>query len=416
MNEQRFSQSSKSETSEQEKLIRWIEQNYPDLAEQAANQKLRPKNRWGKWLKAALGLLIANPKDFHGKALVKPDLKKHSRQTASMVSVSTLFNFFTNFPLLFYAFKSIGSLGVAFLLALITNGLILRFTNDAATAVSANKAGSRLWSQVALLAMLLMNGLQSIVAGVGTELLLNQSGLSQLKAKSLIENQRNQIESLKALDNPEYKATKRRCESGAAKLDNMERDNSRWDSLYVQLYGQWHEHDRDWSQVPTDQLPICEKMKRLHEEGLREYQQAKAEWEAKLKIRSQMGNDVAFLKQEMPVLYQRHFTEDGKIASGVEAARLAIFNFTNKFQQQDWAGLGFPLFFLLLSLVTSGMAMALTVAHAYREDTQQSFHDEVAAARDAWLEKQRAALLAQNSQPLSSHSLPIQDFSQEDSN
>lgn len=405
-----------SQPKQSEQLSSWIEQNHPDLAQQAATRKSPQQHPWKKWLRAGLGLLFADPENFHGKALVSQDLKKHSRRTAAMVSVSTLFNFFTNLPLLFYAFKSFGSLGVALLLALVTNGLILRFTNDAAAAVSTNKAGSRLWSQVALLAMLLMNTLQSMVAGVGTELLLNQSGLSQFKAKLLIEKQHDRVEALKALDNPKYKEAKRRCESGEAKLENMERDHPRWDSLYVQLYGQWHERDRDWSQVPTEELPICEKMKRLHEEGLQKYQQAKANWEEKLEIRSQMGNDVAFLKQKMPLLYQRHFTEEGKIASGVEAARLAILNFTSKFQRQDWAALGFPLFFLLLSIVTSGMAMALTVAHAYREDTQQSFHDEVEAARDAWLENQRAALLAQNSQPSPHESLSVKEFSQEDSN
>ena len=52
----------------------------------------------------------------------------------------------------------------------------------------------------------------------------------------------------------------------------------------------------------------------------------------------------------------------------------------------DVASLGFPLFFFLLSVVTSGIACWLTLAHAQRQDVQMSRDELVSEAIQAQVE------------------------------
>ncbi|XZN92413.1 MAG: hypothetical protein ACM65M_06095 [Microcoleus sp.] len=379
-------------------LLYSIEQDhkYATLREQARNPPTteKPKNSSQMiFLNALKELLIADPKAFHGTAVVSEDLAKQATLTAGTVTVSSLFNFFTNYPLLFFAFKDMGFFGVV--LTSLCNLLILKFTNDTTTAVSSRTKYNKTWQLWAIYASLSINILQSLASLCGTVLMLDQSGLSQMKAAESIQKQIQQVETLKQLDSPQYQQTRQRCQEGEQQLNQLDRTNPRWDSFYVQLYGPWGDRNTDWNQVPSEQLPICRRVVRLETEAYQNYETAKKNMEQLLVIRLQMGNDLAFLKQEMPLLYQQHFTPAGEIASGIEATRMAILSCTNKLLSGDIAGMGFPLFMLLLSVITSGYACAMTIALAFREDTKKSFSDAVKLQRDFWLEARRRELMAQ---------------------
>ncbi|XDE63652.1 hypothetical protein AB3M80_06475 [Arthrospira platensis BEA 1257B] len=105
-----------------------------------------------------------------------------------------------------------------------------------------------------------------------------------------------------------------------------------------------------------------------------------------------MGNNLAFLQQHKPQVYQEHFTPDGELRSGIEATRLAIINFRSKLIQGDWSSLGFHLFSLLVSIITSGPACGMTIALSLRKDTRQSFSETVELQRNIWLESRRQEL------------------------
>lgn len=361
---------------------------YADIREQAKEPNYKPKkeSKLEKTFSFLVGLVVADRKNFHGTAFVTEDLMKQAEQTAGLVTVSSAFNFITNFPLFAYAF---GTGFWALVLTGISNQLILKYTNDSTTAVSGLKKNNLAWQKWAIAASLSINALQSIFSGIGTELLLNQSGLSQIKALELIEQQVQQIETLKNIDNPQYKDALVRCQNGEQELTKLDKDHPRWDSLYVQLYGRWNERDAEWAQVSIEKLPLCRQVDRLRQDAYQGYETAKKNMERLLVIRSTMGNDLAFLKQEMPLVYQQHFTASNEIASGTEATRIAILNLRNKMQSGDLAGLGFPLFMLLLSLITSGYACAMTIAFAAREDTQKSFSDPLKLKRDSYCKELR---------------------------
>ncbi|MEG4325522.1 hypothetical protein [Microcoleus sp. herbarium5] len=379
-------------------LISHIEQDpkYAHLREQAKHPPTtdKPKNFWQRVFNTLKELVIADPKAFHGTAVVSEDLAKQATQTAGTVTVSSLLNCLTNYPLLFYAFKDMGG-SPAWVLTSLCNILILKFTNDSTTAVSSRTKYNKTWQLWAIAASLSINILQSIASLVGTELMINEPGLSQIKAAESIQKQIQQVETLKQLDSPQYQQTRQRCQEGEQQLNQLDRTNPRWDSFYVQLYGPWGDRNTDWNQVPSEQLPICRRVVRLETEAYQNYETAKKNMEQLLVIRLQMGNDLAFLKQEMPLLYQQHFTPAGEIASGIEATRMAILSCTNKLLSGDIAGMGFPLFMLLLSVITSGYACAMTIALAFREDTAKSFSDTVQHQRNFWLEARRRELTAQ---------------------
>lgn len=383
--------------SEVEDLLCYIQQDpkYAHLVEQAKNAPTtdQPKNLWQKLFKAAKELLIADPKAFHGTAVVSEDLGKQAKLTAGTVTVSSLFNFFTNYPLLFFAFKDMGLFGVV--LTSLSNILILKFTNDTTTAVSSRTKYNKTWQSWAIAASLSINILQSIASLVGTELMLNQSGLSQMKAAESIQKEVQQLETLKQLDSRQYQEAAKGCQEGEQQLNKLERTNPRWESLYAELKGTWGERNSNWNQIPLEKLPTCRKVDRLRTEADQNYETAKKNMGQLQVIRSKMGNDLAFLKQEMPLLYQQHFTPAGEMASGIEATRMAILSCTNKLLSGDIAAMGFPLFMLLLSVITSGYACAMTIALACRQDTEKSFSDAVKLQRDFWLEARRRELMAQ---------------------
>lgn len=377
-----------------QKLLAYIEQKpeYAELVELAKNPPRTCKeiNKWKQRFEQLIGLIIANPKEFHGKAIVSQDLVKQAEQTAGMVTVSSAFNFVTNFPLFGYAFGS-GFWGL--LLTILSNQLILKYTNDSTTAVSGLKKYNKVWQKWAIAASLSINGLQSIASGVGTELLLNQSGLSQFKAAESIQQQVAQIATLKQIDSPQYQDAVARCQAGEQELKQLDKNHPRWESLYVQLYGRWSERNSEWAEIDLEKLPLCRQVDRLRQEAYQGYETAKKNMDRLLVIRSQIGNDLAFLKQEMPLLYEQNFKPNGEIASGTEATRIAFLSLWNKLSNGDFAGLGFPLFMLVLSLITSGFACAMTIAFAGREDTQKSFNDAVKLERDLWLEQRRSELM-----------------------
>ena len=381
-----------------EDLILYIQESgkYAELVEKAKNpspSQKKPK-KLRNLIKQLQGLVIANPKDFRGRAVVSNNLEKDSERTACLVTISGVINVATSFPLLYYAFRDLGVLGVP--VTLLVNGLLLKYTNGAATAVSARKPYGRSWSNWAIAGMISINTILSLIAAVGTELLLNPSGLTQLKAQELsaetINQKINQVESLKQLDSPQYKDALTRCEQGDKELNQMLKDHPRRQSLFVQLHGTWEQQNTNWATVPLEELPLCPKASRLGQQAHQNYETAKQELEESLALRVKMGNDLAFLQQHKPQVYQEHFTPDGELRSGIEATRLAIINFRSKLIQGDWSSLGFHLFSLLVSIITSGPACGMTIALSLRKDTRQSFSETVELQRNIWLESRRQEL------------------------
>lgn len=368
-------------------LIQWLEKNpdYVGLVKRSRRQgwfwnlyySLNPKPP----IVYILGFLQANPRHFDGEAFVPRDVRRDSEITADIVSGATLINAITNFPILLFAFKGLGNIWVAPVASFVLNLIVLNWTNLAGTATAGNRPGKKYWAQVGFAGFLLMSILQSFVAGIGSELINNRPALSYKLAEELIEEHDRKIRQVEP-DTDAYERTFAQCQQNLQLLSQIPRTDPRWDSLYVETNGSVADRERDWSRVPAENLPLCQKADRIRSETFA----VREDWEEKLKIRSELGNDLIFLNRELPLVFSRYFNEYGEITSGVEEVRLASSNFFGNLFALNFSRLGFSLFFFLLSTITSITACYITVAHARGRNTKISHNPEVEAAVREWLE------------------------------
>jgi len=350
-------------------LCEYVELHHPELVEQAkaehkVSEPAESPKKWQRGLKILQGLFLANPDEFHGTAYVTPELKQHSQRVAGIVSVSGLYDFFTNASLFYLSFKSLGIIpGLP--LSLLVNQLLLKFGNDSAAVTSGHKPGTKRWARAGVMGLVSVNIIQSLFSVVGMELFLNSTGIAELRASALIEEHEQKIESLRNLSNPRLDQAKQACQEKDQKLNAMTEDDPMRASEYVRTYGLFEDKDKDWSKEPESALPVCPLAERLGRESLQTYDQAKAEWEVKKVKRLEMGNDVTFLRNAVPDLYNFHFDENGEMRSSIDAAAYAALNLLQKLLKGDMAGLGIPLFMWSLSIATSWVACVMTIRHAH---------------------------------------------------
>lgn len=219
----------------------------PQLWKQRLNQVVSP-------VRVLKNLVFANPQDFHGQVYVTPELQEHSNLTARVITVASLFNAITNQPLLFFAFKDFGGLA-AISASLTLNLLLIKFTNDNGTAVAGRKYGNQNWAKAGAAAMISMSVLQSFAAGVGMEAMNNRPFLAELKAQEEIERQTENLQEIPA-SSEALESARLEFQQLQGEFAGISRENPNWDTLHVQLYGTWADRDRDWSQVPLENLPL----------------------------------------------------------------------------------------------------------------------------------------------------------------
>ena len=389
-------------------LVKWIEQSgdreLAKLVTLAKEKKPLPSQK----LEKIVSSLINDPQDLCGKIMASRDVKHHAERehpilenplskltrilgfqsiieivmgkngmlpaelTANCSNIANLIDFVGNFSFFLYAFQSFIA-PIDFALALLSDGLLLVFSNKTATIAGNKTKHGNFWSKVAVGTMIALGVLKSSVSGVGGELLMNQPELKRILAQELIESQKNKVAELKeSSSTPELEARKQELKEKQAQLTSLPRSHPRWNSLYQEINGLWKDRDRDWSQLAKEQLSLSELVKRLEVEASQSYITAKAILDEKLISRSKIGNDLLFLEQEMPYVYASAFDDEGNINSGSKAIELAVNNFLSKLLTGDWSSLGFSLFFFTLSVLTSSASILLTLRYADREDVQQS--------------------------------------------
>lgn len=313
---------------------------------------------------------IAKPEDLHGNTFISNELEKDSKITAKVISGATWINAITNWPILYYAFQNWGTL-IALSSATTLNFLILTWTNNAGTAAAGGNKGKLLWSLTGIISFFMISMLQSMVAGVGAELINNQRELSELKAQEIVDNYLSQLggnlDDIKA----RYQENIDLCKEKTEELLEMDYWNPRRNSLWLETYGPYGAEDPD---------KICPTATRqqneidTREESLEELKNE----------RQELGN-LVFAQNNLESRYSQYFDENGKILSGVIAVEFAINNFWGKFTTQEFEKLGFPLFFLLLSIITSFGALLMTLTYAIKYTTKMSRSSKVEQSVNLWL-------------------------------
>ena len=349
----------------------------------------------GNWLKE---LFTVDERKLHDKAYVTEELESHSRSVAGMVTIANLINAGTAFPLLLLTMADMGIFGL--LLAAGTNLGLIKFGNQAGEVAAANKPGNQFWSETGLIGLILLNLLQSVVSGVGTQLLLDQANISNRFADEMIHKQT--IAPLEAQVkeyqfDPDEIESKQQCQALETKLIKVQANTSQSSRLFDRAYGSFGEYQlplqqRSYYNSPPSQWPVCPRARYEEEQltsNLATAQQELQEFNAKIADKGSL----AYLQQQKPDIYQQHFNEEGELKSGMEATTVAVEMFWDKLTNGDWASLGLSMYIFGLSVITSAIAVILVATHSKREDVQMSWSPAVARERERFLQEQKDRLL-----------------------
>ena len=230
---------------------------------------------------------------------------------------------------------------------------------------------------------------------MGAELFNNQPDLQQMLAEQIIEEEFGKYKDALTSRDPNtilsnsvnYQKYVGEFHEGKADLTKYAANDPRRNTVYLNLYGEYKDKDSDWSKVPYENLPVHQKISRLETEAKASYQQLRSDFEAKEQFPIEIASDQLFLKQYFPNIYNREFTTEGDITSGVTAVSLASENILTKAKTLDFAGLGISLYFFSFSVITSAFSIWKTYAFARQQDVADSFDSKLELKRDLWFEQ-----------------------------
>ena len=221
-----------------------------------------------------------------------------------------------------------------------------------------------------------LNILLSAISGIGSELMVNRNGLRHQLAAEQLDKKLDAAPNLIL-----YEDQIAECNRLKEDIQRPEGDPLRR-AAYTEAYGSFSpEPPENLLSIPDSELKVCHL---VHKKSI----EVKTETErlnAQQRRRSQLGNDIAFLKAQFPDTYEVYFTEEGDIISGAEEFRLAFDSFFGKLITRDYSDvgqLGFAFFMFSLSVVTSAGACLLIIGHVLRQDTARS-HRPAAKAKAA---------------------------------
>ncbi|MEL7420848.1 MAG: hypothetical protein AAGK10_20100, partial [Cyanobacteria bacterium J06555_3] len=281
-----------------------------------------------------------------------------------------------------------------------TNLGLIKFSNQAGEVAAASKPGNKFWSEVGLAGVISLNLIQSLVSGVGTQLLLDQANISTRFANDTIYEQT--IAPLEAKVNeyefdPDEIESKQKCQMLEAELAKVPANTAKSSRLYNQAYGSFGEsqlplEQRSYYSSPPSQWAYCPRAKYEEQELASNLATAKAELQRFQEKVADKGS-LAYLREQKPDIYEEHFNEQGELKSGMEATTVAVEMFWEKLASGDWASLGLSMYIFGLSVITSAIAVILVATHSKREDVQMSWSPAVARERDRFMREQKVRLL-----------------------
>lgn len=329
-----------------------------------------PKNSRLIWIR---NLFAGDPAQFYGLAFPSEKLKKDSRSTYWVATIANAINVLTSTPAIFFGFSNLGVLGPV-LTAAISVG-ILKVSNESTSAAAASAKGNRLWSSQGLIVFIGLNVLLSAISGIGSELIVNRSGLRHKLAAEQLDKTLVVGSSLS-----QYEAQIAECNTLKETIRGLKKGDPVRDAAYFDAYGSVEsQSSTDLLSIPDSALSVCNLVKKKTTEHNAEIEKVQAQASA----RTQLGNDLRFLKEQFPEAYDAHFTEDGTISSGTEEFRLAFDSFFGNLLTEDYSNLGkmgFSFFMFSLSVITSAGACSLVVGHVLRKDTVRSHDPRIKAA------------------------------------
>lgn len=379
---------------EVEQLLQWI-QHHPQYHDLSADSPAPPSKRQRvfQWLKKQV---FANPAELHGTAYVTPATQRDSENVARVVTASNLVDGVGNFSLLLFA-GGTNPLGVGGAIAL--TAILLKFDKALFTAVARGGGrGRRMAYAAAVCGLLPFALLKTLGTGVGVEVMQNQSALQLRQATALVEDslhqERARISRIAEAD-PTYAGVRGQCRRGQEQLARLRHSDPRWQSLQVELFGEWSQRNRNWRQsARSTPPPVCVQQKLIEADLRSRTDQARERLNGIEQQRIALGNDQRFLKLRYPERYNLAFQPSGDFRSTVQLVAVGLENFLAKLLSGQMSQLGLSIYVLLISLLTSLSACLLVLMHPHRPGVELSWNDDLRRERDRWLAEQLQTLSA----------------------
>ncbi|GGA52923.1 hypothetical protein CYANOKiyG1_72900 [Okeania sp. KiyG1] len=340
------------------------------------------------WL---INLMCVNPKELYGTSYVSKELAKATLVTTSVTTIANWWNAFTTLPFLLFMFESMGI--VAFPAAVLANVGLIKLGNALATGAASHQPISLGFARIGTSGFITLNLVLTFVSGVGSELLLNQPGLSRklgedLVAESIFQPLENEILVIKE------DATKIRqeCTTLQRKLERLSPNDPNRDELHLAAYGLYADRInqggyKSYENDPIEQWPACPKANDLAAASDRQLKVAQDKYQQKLTEVKNYGSYLAYLKKNKPEIYESRFNEAGNISSGTQATRVAAISFAHKLLSRQWVDIGQSLFVMSISAITSTIAIFMAISYSKREDVQMSKSEAVIKAREVFIKE-----------------------------
>lgn len=328
--------------------------------------------------------LVANPRDMYGSAYITEDLEKEAGKTATILSSANLLDFALSQSILMFALSGYGF--VSIVSAVGVNLGLLSIKNNGGLLTVSRRKGSEGLRSGGFFALASLSILSSLMSGVGTELMLNQSGLAQLKAQQEIKLIELDVLSRKPKSSKLYEDAEVACNKAESELQKLSPSDPRYDAAYVKARGMHSERTKIW--VLNDPgIPECVKRYMLSILVNTELESIKGDWVKKKEKLSNSGNAVKFLQQEFPDRYALYFTDKEEFKSGVDALAMAFSSFFGKLFKGELGEISLSLFMMSLSILTSIAACWLVWAFAHNEEAIMSWDEELNLEKDRLIEE-----------------------------
>lgn len=381
---------------ETEQLLQWI-QHHPQLTHLHQLEQPQPRRSWRRRLvNLVTHHLVARGDDFHGTAFVSDTTVRRSANLARVVTTSNLLDGVGNFNLLLFANGVANPLG--WISAGLLTAILLKFDQELFCLVGNGRHRGRMVAYVAaLIGLLPFALLKTIGTGVSVEVMQNQSGLQQRHASVLVNDtlrqERQQLERLSQAD-PTYAEVRDQCRAGRAELARLDHSDPRWQSLQVELFGEWSQRQRDWSRIArSTPPPVCVQQKLIEADLRARTAEARQRLGAIDRQRIAMGNDLRFLKERFPDRYGIAFKPNGEFRSTVQLVAVGLSSTTEKLAGGQWNQLGLSLYVLMMSFITSATACFLALTHPLNPEVELSWDEDLRRERDRWLAEHLQSLL-----------------------
>jgi hypothetical protein len=338
-------------------------------------------------------------RNMRGKAYASQSSDVSLNSVAKLMSLSTIWDFFTTIPVLSYPLQ----LSAGFLSLPIGAGLsffLLWASNIAGENATNRSPGHATKASVSLIAFLLLSAAKTAVSGVGTDLVIGIRGIqqnyaSQLISESLIVDRKNLEEKKNMLfSDPLLLEQTRKCDEKTRALSRLPRNDPGWQAAYLAEGGQYQDRIATIDQVkrrygsPAN-MPSCLAVRVLSEDKNTALQKPTQDLQERQNS-SKTLPALTFLKENYPERYSEAFIErpsgdlvfrDGTLAVG-EATSLF---FTNLSQPNKIASLGFSLFTFVVSITLTGSATIMLFLVSRNREVMASFSSNLDAIKVAYL-------------------------------